>query len=116
MGLFTVESLTTDSEQATTVKFDNNMITSKNLTSHGVIKYNVASPAKKYNGTVKTATNKWNKALGKRVFAASKSSNDSRLVITNSNITPGLAGVAEVNSGVIGQLCNITQAISNRQF
>ncbi|GAY73905.1 hypothetical protein [Lentilactobacillus kosonis] len=97
MGLF----MAGNTAEATTVKFDSHMITSKNLTSNGVIKYHVASQAKIYNSEIKQATNKWNKALGKKVFVPTTSTTKSRLVITNGSITPGLAGVAEVNSGVV---------------
>ncbi len=90
-----------DSAQGRTIYFDHNMIASKNLTDHGVIKYHVTGNAHKYNNEINVATKKWNYALGKKVFVQTNSLTDSRLVITKATITPGLAGVAEINSGVI---------------
>lgn len=95
-------ALGSQSASAQTIKFTSAMHTSKNLTYNGTIKYYVKADAKKYSPEITYATQKWNKALGKKVFQRTTSISRSRLVFTGTNkLNRNYAGVAEINSGVI---------------
>lgn len=78
-------ALGSQSASAQTIKFTSAMHTSKNLTYNGTIKYYVKADAKKYSPEITYATQKWNKALGKKVFQRTTSISRSRLVFTGTN-------------------------------
>lgn len=87
---------------ASQVTFTSEMHGSKNLTNHGMIKYYVKADAKKYQGDIQAAANKWNHALGRRLFRPTSSLTQSRLAFTGTTqLAAGYAGMAEVNSEVI---------------